>query len=141
MIKLNPKWLETSESLFQRSLETDNRRLRERYLALALIASGRSIKQVSAQVGRRRQTVADWVERYNALGIEGLQLGFKKKVVTVLSETEFDILKDALNECPQKFGISSTKWRSSDVACYVKEKFDKKIHFETARRYIHRLRD
>ena len=139
MLKLDPKWLETSESLFQRSLKTDNRRLRERYLALALIASGRSVKQVAAQVGRRRQTVAEWVERYNALGLEGLKPEFKSKAVTSLSEAEFEILKQTLHEHPKQHGISSLKWRSNDVVWYIKEKFGKNIHAETARRYIHRL--
>lgn len=139
MIKLDPKWLETSESLFQRSLETNNRRLRERYLALALIASGRSVKQVAAQVGRRRQTVAEWVEKYNSLGIEGLTPGFKSKAVTSLSDAEFEILKQTLNERPAQHGVASVKWRSSDVAWYVREKFGKEIHSETARRYMHRL--
>lgn len=139
MIKLDPKWLETSESLFQRSLETDNRRLRERYLALALIASGRNVKQVAAQVGRRRQTVAEWVDRYNALGVEGLRPEFKSKAVTSLSDAEFEILKQALNERPAQHGVASVKWRSGDVARYVREKFGKEIHLETARRYMHRL--
>lgn len=139
MIKLNPQWLETSESLFQRSLETDSRRLRERYLALALIASGRSIKQVAAQVGKRRQTVAEWVDRYNKLGIDGLKPEFKSEAVASLSESEFDILKQALREPPHLQGISSVRWRSRDVVRYVKEKFNKQIHAETARRYLNRL--
>lgn len=139
MIKLNPIWQDTSESLFQKSLETDNRRLRERYLALALIASGRSVKQVALQVGRRRQTVAEWVERYNALGVDGLKPGFKSKAVATLTDEEFSILKDALQNSPQQYGISSYKWRSQDVAMYIRKTFDKEIHSETARRYIHRL--
>ncbi len=139
MVKLNPQWAETSESLFQRSLETDGRRLRERYLALALIASGRSIKQVAAQVGKRRQTVAEWVDRYNKLGIEGLKPEFKSKAVASLSESEFDILKQTLGDPPHLHGISSSKWRSRDVVQYVKEKFNKQIHAETARRYLNRL--
>ncbi|MFT5367895.1 MAG: transposase [Candidatus Latescibacterota bacterium] len=139
MIKLDPKWMDTPESLFQLSLETNSRRLRERFLALALIASGRSVKQVAAQVGRRRQTVAEWVEKYNALGVDGLKPEFKSKAVALLSDAEFEVLGQALYQSPQRFGLSSDKWRSFDVACFVKEKFNKEIHPETARRYIHRL--
>lgn len=140
MVKLDPKWAETPESLFQRSLETNNRRLRERFLALALIASGRSIKQVASQVGRRRQTVAEWVEKYNAQGIDGLQPKFKNKAMTSLSEAQFERLKQALNGCPTTYGMAGTKWRSQDVVVYVRETFGKKIHPETARRYIQKLR-
>jgi len=140
MVKLDPKWAETPESLFQRSLETSNRRLRERFLALALVASGRSIKQVAAQVGRRRQTVAEWVEKYNAQGIDGLQPKFKNKAMTSLSEAEFECLKHALKECPTTYGLSGSKWRSRDVVVYVREKFEKEIHSETARRYMQKLK-
>ena len=140
MAKLNPKWLETSESLFQLSLETDSRRLRERYLALALIASGRSIKQVAAQVGKRRQTVAEWVDRYNELGVDGLKPGFKSKAVASLSESEFDILRQTLSDPPHLHGLSSERWRSRDVVQYIKEKFKKDIHAETARRYLNRFK-
>lgn len=139
MIKLDPGWGETSESLFQKSLETDSRRLRERFLALALVASGRTLKQVAAQLGRRRQTVAEWVERFNESGATGLSPGFKSKATASLTDEEFAILAEALAISPKDNGIDSHKWRSLDVAVFIKQRFGKEIHAETARRYIHRL--
>ena len=141
MAKLDPTWEETAESLFQRSIETGNRRLRERFLALALIASGRSLLQVAEQIGRRRQTVADWVQRYNASGVQGLQPGFKSTAQTILTDAEFETLRAALKQAPQDVGLSGTVWRGWLVAEYIEKTFGKSVHPETARRYFNRLKN
>jgi transposase len=140
MLKLDPKWMETSESLFQRGLIVKSVRLRERYLALALIASGRTIKQVAAQVGKRRQTLAEWVERYNAYGIDGIKPEFKSNRAPFLDEDQFLELIKALDQSPIQSGIPSTRWRGADVALWIEERWDIKIHPETARRYMIRAK-
>ena len=40
MLRVDPKWGETSESLLRRGIEASYPRLRERFMALSLIASG-----------------------------------------------------------------------------------------------------
>ena len=44
-----------------------------RLLALALVLEGRSRAEAAAQNGMDRQTLSDWVHRYNASGIDGLK--------------------------------------------------------------------
>ena len=44
-----------------------------RILALALVLEGRSRREAAALNGMDRQTLSDWVHRYNAEGIEGLK--------------------------------------------------------------------
>ena len=46
-----------------------------RLLALALVLEGVSRSEAAAQNGTDRQTLCDWVRRYNDLGIEGLKSG------------------------------------------------------------------
>jgi len=46
-----------------------------RLLALALVLEGRSRTEAADQAGMDRQTLRDWVHRYNAEGIEGLKSG------------------------------------------------------------------
>ena len=43
-----------------------------RLLALALVLEGRSRKEAAEQSGMDRQTLSDWVHRYNADGVSGL---------------------------------------------------------------------
>lgn len=140
MAKLDPKWGDTADSLFNRIVETENRRLRERYLALALIASGRSLLQVAEQIHRRRQTIADWIHRYNELGIDGLRLEFHRKAMPSLTEAEFNALRAVIARPPKESGFSGMRWRSWQVAEFIERAFAKRVHPETARRYLHRLR-
>ena len=42
-----------------------------RLLALALIVEGRSRTEAAEQTGMDRQTLRDWVHRYNGEGVEG----------------------------------------------------------------------
>jgi len=140
MIRLDPKWGDTADSFFQRIIATENRRLRERYMALALIASGRSLLDVASQIRRRRQTVADWIHRYNELGIEGLRLEFHSKAMPSLTEAEFQALRAVLARPPKESGFSGMRWRSRQVAEFIERAFGKCVHVETARRYLHRFK-
>jgi hypothetical protein len=67
------KWGQSPEEIYQLSLKAAHARSRERFQALYMIGT----QQVNAtewaqQIGRRNQTVMDWVHQYNALGPESL---------------------------------------------------------------------
>ena len=47
-------------------------RISRRLLAIALVLEGASRKVAAESCGMDRQTLRDWVHRYNAEGIEGL---------------------------------------------------------------------
>src|SRR3546814_128964 len=49
------------------------RRRPTRMLALALVPDGRSRREAAEQCGMDRQTLRDWVHRYNAEGLDGLK--------------------------------------------------------------------
>jgi transposase len=67
------KWDQKLEDLLQLSMEADNQRSRERYLALYMIGTGQSnATQWAEQIGRENQTVMGWVHRYNVAGPEGV---------------------------------------------------------------------
>ena len=51
---------------------TDGAQVR-RILALALVLEGRPRSEAAALNGMDRQTLSDWVHRYNAEGMEGLK--------------------------------------------------------------------
>lgn len=67
------KWHQTPEELLQLSMEAENQRSRERYLALYMISTGQSnATHWAAQIGRENQTVMGWVHRYNMAGPAGV---------------------------------------------------------------------
>jgi transposase len=113
--------------------------LRERYVALAMIASGQPAKKVAARIGRRRQTLSAWVKHFNEEGPEGLLPNFRNSTATILTASELRELKHALTQSPESLGFQSIKWRGQVIARYIYQTFDKKVHPETARRYLRRL--
>ena len=63
------KWNQSPEDLLRLSIEAENPRSRERYLALYMISTHQSnATKWSQKIGRENQTVMGWVHLYNAKG-------------------------------------------------------------------------
>ncbi len=59
-----------------------------RVLAIALVLEGRSRAEAAEQNGMDRQTLSDWVHRYNAGGIDGLKSCHGPGATPLLSDAE-----------------------------------------------------
>jgi hypothetical protein len=67
------KWGQTPDDLRRLAVEADHARSRERFLALYMISSKQSTATGWAeQIGRKNQTVMDWVHTYNRAGVTGV---------------------------------------------------------------------
>jgi len=139
MLKLDPKWDETPESLFQKALNTSDRHLRFRLMALYFVASGYSVIIAASKIGKHRVTVAQWVHKFNAQGIEGVVSKWKGNPGRILDDHELEKLKEIISRHPREVGIKKGRWTAKAVAAYVKKYFGKKIHPDTARNYLHFL--
>jgi len=127
------------ESLFRRAIEAPHKRLRERYLALALIALGEPAIKVAKKLGRNQGTIEAWVHKFNALGLDGIEPNWKGNPGTILSEEELEQLRNAVKKSPREVGFKNGRWTGRLVADFVYERFGKKISIRTAIRYLHRL--
>jgi len=105
MLKINSKWGETAESLLRRAIDAPHKRLRERFLALALIALGEPAIKVAKKLGRSRGIVEDWVHVFNAHGPDGLVPNWKGQLGTILSEEELKQLRTAIQNPPRESGF------------------------------------
>jgi transposase len=67
------KWGQTPEEIYQLSLKAPHARSRERFQALYMIGT-QSINATewAQQIGRRNQTVMEWVHKYNEQGAASL---------------------------------------------------------------------
>src|SRR3954447_25047406 len=74
MIKVDvEKWGQTVEDLRLASVNEPNRRSRERFQALYLIASGQfNATTYAAHIGRQHETVLRWVHLYNKEGPDAI---------------------------------------------------------------------
>lgn len=110
-----------------------------RLMALALILEGKSRTEAAQQSGMERQTLRDWVHRYNAHGIAGLKSRRnpgRKPALTTLQRAELLDLVLAGPD-PQVHGV--VRWRCVDLRDEVARRFSVKVHEATIARWLHEL--
>src|SRR6202453_4366900 len=82
-----------------------------RLLALALILEGKSRHAAATQAGMDRQTLRDWVHRYNAEGIEGLKSGHGPGKPPSLTGEQMAELKATVLKGPDPEQHGVVRWR------------------------------
>ena len=95
-----------------------------RLLALASILDGASRSDAAKSAGMDRQTLRDWVHRYNAEGMDGLkdrQRTGRKPLLGKKELSEFDGIVETQPD-PVKDGV--VRWRCADLKHLVKERWN-----------------
>jgi transposase len=139
MLKLDPKWGESADALLRRSVEAPTPHLRERFLALSLIALGQSGIKVAQRLGKSRWTISEWVRRFNASGPEGLVPGWKGHPGRKLTPEELEEVKKVVQKPPRAAGMKTGRWTGRVLRAYLQRHLGKRIHPSTAHRYLHLL--
>jgi len=111
-----------------------------RMLALALVLEGASRAGAARACGMDRQTLRDWVHRYNAEGLAGLsdraQPGPKPRLVPD-QEAEVARWVEAGPD-PAKHGV--VRWRRMDLQALIAERFGVELHERSVGKLLARLR-
>jgi transposase len=110
----------------------------QRMLAIANILDGMDRETAARRAGMTRQTLRDWVLRYNESGLEGLYnkpKGHRKRALTPESEAGLR----AMIEAGPPEGRSLVRWRCIDFQAYLEETFGIKIHERTVGKILKRL--
>jgi len=139
MLKIDSIWGETAESLMRLAIEASHPRMRERYIALSMIASGQPGTEVGKKLKRNRKTIEEWVHLFNEGGPWGLDPNFKGNPGKILTEGELSRLKEAVRKSPRKSGYKTGRWSGKKVASYIQKTFKKKVSPRTALRYMKQL--
>ena len=139
MLRLDPKWGETPASLLRHSIAASHPRVRERYVALSLIASGDSGIAVAKKLGKTRQSISSWVHTFNEEGPSGLLPDFQGNPGKRLTEGELRHLKEVVRKPPRKVGLKTGRWSGKVAAAYLEKAFHKKVSPRTALRYMRTL--
>ncbi len=111
-----------------------------RLLALALILDGHKRADAARSAGMDRQTLRDWVHRYNADGLAGLgdrHGGGTKPRLSVEQEAEvarwirtgLDVAMDGV-----------VRWRCMDIQARIAREWDVTLHKRSVAKLLHRLR-
>jgi transposase len=114
-------------------------RVSRRLLAIANALSGMSRMDAARSAGMDRQTLRDWVLRYNAHGVAGLVdqwKGGRPPMLTAAEQTE--LLEIVLaGPDPEKDGFCA--FTRDDLCAIAKKKFGKSMHPVSMGRILRRL--
>ena len=110
-----------------------------RILALAMVLEGWSRTEAAELNGMDRQTLRDWVHRYNADGIRGLKSRRHTGRRPVLTELQMAQLHDLVTAGPDPEIHGVVRWRCVDLQAEVERRFGVRVHVNTIGRWLHEL--
>lgn len=110
-----------------------------RLMALSLILDGHSRSEAAQQSGMERQTLRDWVHRYNAEGVAGLCSRVGPGPTPLLNEAQMMALKDLVVGGPDPETDKVVRWRCMDLRDKIEQQFGVKVHKRTVAKWLGQL--
>jgi len=109
-------------------------------LALALVLEGATRSEAARLAGMDRQTLRDWVHRYNATGLEGLKNqanpGGPRRKLSAAQETA---VAEWVREGPTLEEHKVVRWRCCDLRDAIARRFGVEMHERTVGKLLARL--
>ena len=94
-----------------------------RMLALALVLEGKSRSEAASSCGMDRQTLRDWVHRYNALGLAGLADRKAPGASPRLSPSQMREVAELVRQGPDPAVHGVVRWRRIDLSRLIEERW------------------
>jgi transposase len=110
-----------------------------RLLAVALVLEGRPRSEAAALNGMDRQTLCDWVHRYNADGVDGLQSRKSPGKAPRLSPEQKAELRELVITGPDVAVTKVVRWRCTDLQAEVARRWSIEVHASTIGRWLGEL--
>ena len=123
---------------FARQLKTGREACR--VLAIAMVLEGASRTEAAAANGMDRQTLRDWVIRYNADGVAGLRDRARRGRPAALSAAQMAALEAAVIQGPDAERDRVVRWRCVDLQAWLAARFGVSVHERTVGKLLRRLR-
>lgn len=110
-----------------------------RALAMAHILDGATRAEAAAACGMDRQTLRDWVHRYNADGLAGLRDAPRSGRPAVLLAEQMAELKALVLAGPDLAKDGVVRWRCLDLRSVIETRFQVTVHERTVGKLLRRL--
>jgi transposase len=110
-----------------------------RLLALALVLDGHSRSEAAALNGMDRQTLRDWVHRYNAAGIDGLKSRRPPGRRPALTQQQKAELRELVVQGPDPATDQVVRWRCVDLRRVVARRFGVDVHVHTIGKWLNQF--
>jgi len=118
---------------------SDDAEQARRLLAIALILDGQTRTEAAEICGMQRQTLRDWVHRYNESGIEGLKSRTAPGPQPLLNDVQKAELKALVIAGPEPGKHKVVRWRCLDLRDEVRRRFDVSVDERTIGKWLHQL--
>jgi transposase len=102
-----------------------------RLLSIAAVLDGMSRTDAARIGGMDRQTLRDWVHRFNERGPEGLKDRWSKGHPPRLSAEQLAVLAELVETGPDRITHGVVRWRRIDLQRLVAERFGVAYHERT----------
>jgi putative transposase len=110
-----------------------------RLLAIAMVLEGASREAAADRSGMDRQTLRDWVHRYNADGIPGLASRTGGGPAPALTEQQMAELKAIVLKGPNPETDHVVRWRCVDLRQVIARRWSVTLHERTVGKVLHKL--
>ena len=130
----------TAEDMRREAARSKDSTASRRMLAMALVLEGKSRAEAAESCGMDRQTLRDWVYRFNELGLAGLtnkpHSGGPQARLTGEQKAE---LMAWVQAGPNVEEDGLVRWRLVDLAARIKERFSVSMQARSVGRILHGL--
>ena len=110
-----------------------------RLLAIALALDGDPRSEAAERSGMDRQTLRDWVHRYNDGGIDGLKSRSSPGRAPRLTDAQKAELKALVIAGPDPEHDGVVRWRCADLQAVIERRFSVQVHESTVGKWLHQL--
>jgi len=110
-----------------------------RLLALAQVLEGSSREEAALRNAMTRQTLRDWVHRYNAEGVDGLRSRTSSGRPPALSAVQKQELREIVLKGPDPARHMVVRWRCADLCEEVAQRWSVTVCEQTMGRWLRDL--
>jgi transposase len=129
----------TAAELRAAAVRSEDTHVTRRALAMAMVLDGYPRATAAELSGMDRQTLRDWVHRFNAKGLEGLSDASRPGRPALLSSEQQAEVAAWVEAGPELETAGVVRWRRVDLAKRIKAKFDVTLDVRSVGRLLRKL--
>jgi transposase len=129
-----------ASDLRSRAAKTTDGTVVRRLLAIALLLDGHSRESAAIMNGMTRQTLRDWVHRYNSTGVAGLWSRTGPGRPPVLTDAQMNELKAIVINGPDPERHKVQRWRCVDLCEEIASRWSVTVCEQTVGKWLRQLR-
>ena len=118
---------------------TDDSRYDHRLHGVLLVAKGRDCYEVADILGHSPTTIENWVNAYNAEGLDGLHDENRSGRPSRLSDQIIEELNSDLRKNPRDFGYAQNLWDGKLLSFHLAKRYTITIGVRQAQRLFHKF--